>query len=227
MSDNPKAIIDFKDVCFKCLEKKTTTTYSLYRSNYGSSFDNNYTYMQICDDCKPKGIKQWFDEEPEMIDGWCEHYKYEDSIIDFVDTFSVEGQELFWNRCAYGACAHTMDSQHWIDMQLGTLPDEAYEEYGMCSPTTVSLYKERFTTCNHPINKTYDDGSKASYCVFGASGGYGQEAEEYNISSECASCQHYIKRCDPIKNLTTKEFDLYKKYYLGKMNYFNLKDQFE
>lgn len=35
-----------------------------------------------------------------MIDGYCAKYKYEQNIIDFVNTFPIEGQELFWNRCA-------------------------------------------------------------------------------------------------------------------------------
>lgn len=227
MSNSPRAIEDFKGICFKCLKKKITAIYSLYRSNYGSSFDNNYTYMQICDECKPKDIKKWFDEEPELIDGWCEDYKYEDCIIEFVDTFSVEGQELFWNRCAYGACSHTMESQDWIEKKLGTLPDEIYEQYGMYSPKTIRLYRERFPTCNHPINIIYSDKSKGCWCVFDASGEYDQKAEEYNISGECASCQHFVERNEPLKNMTSKEFELYKKYFIGKMKYLELRDKFE
>ncbi|QSF43448.1 hypothetical protein [Paenibacillus tianjinensis] len=193
MSNSPRAIEDFKDICFKCLAKKITTKYSLYRSNYGSSFDNNYTYMQICDECKPKDIEKWFDEDPELIDGWCEDYKYEDNIIEFVNTFPVEGQELFWNRCAYGACADTIESQDWIGMQLGILPDEVYEDYGMYSPRQIKAYKERFPVCKNTYITEYEDGSRGSSCPYGA---FGDEngADGLNISSECYECSRFQER---------------------------------
>lgn len=226
MNNHPKAIDDFESLCFKCLSKKETRKYSLYRSEYGSSFDNNYTYLQICDSCEPEDIEKWFNEEPEIVDDYLANYKYEQNIIDFIDTFPLEGQELFWNSCAHGACADNMGSQDWIDMKLGILPDEMYEKYGMYSPTTIKLYQERFPTCNHPVHKVYDDGSKGCWCVFGASGEYGQKAG-YNTSGECAKCLHYIPRYEPIKEVTSDEFELYKKYYIGKLNYLNLKDKFE
>lgn len=195
MSNDHKAIEDFKDICFKCLEKKITTIYSIYRSNYGSSFDNNYTYMQVCDDCKPKDIKRWFDEEPELIDGWCEDYKYEDCIIDFVDTFPVEGQELFWNRCAYGACADTIESQDWIDMQLGILPDEVYEEYGMYSPRQIEAYKERFPVCKNTYIREHFDGSKGSACgLHNCTWGDEHGNIGLNPSIECYQCKDFVKR---------------------------------
>lgn len=206
MSNNHKAIEDFKDICFKCLVKKITTTYSLYRSNYGSSFDNNYTYMQLCDECKPKDIKKWFDEEPELIDGWCEDYKYEDCIIEFVDTFPVEGQELFWNRCAYGACAHTIESQDWIDMQLGILPDEVYEDYGMYSPRQIKAYKERFPVCKYTYITEYKDGSRGSNCPYGA---FGDEvgSDGLNPSSECYECSCFqVRSSDEQINVVYKTF---------------------
>lgn len=227
MSKQIKAIENHEGICFKCLNKRDDLNkYSLYRSEYGSSFDNNYTYLQICKDCEPKGMKEWFNEEPEMIDGYCANYKHEGKILEFVDTLPIEGQELFWNRCAYGACADSMNSQDWIDMKLGILPDEVYEEYGMYSPTTIRLYEERFPTCNHPINKIYNDGSKSCWCVFGASGNYGQKTG-CNVSHECAKCEHYVPRYEPIKEMTSNEWEQYKKYYIGKLNYLMLKDKFE
>ena len=197
MSNDHKAIEDFKDICFKCLEKKITTKYSLYRSNYGSSFDNNYTYMQICDECKPKDIKKWFDEEPELIDGWCEDYKYEDNIIEFVETFPVEGQELFWNRCAYGALVYNMKSQDWIDMQLGVLPDETYEDYGMYSPRQKKAYEERFPVCKNTYIREHKDGSKGSTCRLHDCT-WGDEFGNIglNPSTECYQCKDFVKRED-------------------------------
>jgi hypothetical protein len=225
MNNRPKAINSYKNLCFKCLNKKKITKFSLYRG-YGSSFDNYRTYLQICDDCKPTNIKAWFDEEPEMQDNFYEEYKHEKDITDLVDSFPLEGQELFWNRCAYGALADSMGSQDWIDMKLGILPDEKYKEYGMYSPTEKRLYEERYPTCNHPINIVHSDESKGSRCVFGASGKYGQEVG-LNISEECSKCQRYTPRNEPIKDMSYDEYKLYHAYYIGKLNYFNLKDRFE
>lgn len=188
-----EAIKDFDGLCFRCLSKKIIQKYSLYRSDYGSSFDNNYTYLQICDNCKPDNIGEWFDEEPEMIDGYCADYKYEDKILGFVDTFPLEGRELFWNRCASGACAYTMESQDWIDMQLGILPDEVYEDYGMYSPRQIKAYKERFPVCKYTFITEYKDGSRGSNCPYGA---FGDEngADGLNISSECYECSRFQER---------------------------------
>lgn len=204
-----KAIENYENICFCCLKEKPIETYYIYRNEYGSSFDNNHTQLQICNDCKPEGINEWFEEKPEMIDDYCADYKLEDKIIEFVDTFPIEGQELFWNRCASGACADCMDSQDWIDDKLGILPDKVYEEeYGMYSPRQIKAYHERFPTCEHPVNAFFNDKSKASYCPFGASGKYNQETD-VNISSECFGCEKYKLRESQIKEM---DYEIYKKY---------------
>lgn len=216
-----EAIENYENICFCCLKEKTNlNTYSISGRGYGSSFDNEDTYLQICDNCKPEGINKWFDENPELIDGYCEDYKHEKDIIDFVDTFPIEGQELFKNRVAYKT--YTMESQDWIDMKLGILPDEKYEEYCMYSPRQINAYKERFPICEHPVNAIFNDNSKASYCPFGASGKYGQETDQ-NISKECFNCKHYKVRENPLKEM---EYKTYKKYelYIKGMQY---KDLFE
>lgn len=198
-----KAIEDIKGLCFKCLEKKNVSIYSLYRSDYGSSFDNLYTHLQICDDCKPKDIDIWFNEEPTYKDYYTD-YKYEDNIIDFVKTFPLEGQELFWNKCAYGASAHTMDSQDWIDMELGILPDEKYKEYCMHSPSEIKAYEERFPNCKQVNIKIYSDGSKGSYCFRSA---FGDEEGNCgcNTSDKCYLCDYYEERVGEIKVINELE----------------------
>ena len=71
-----------------------------------------------------------------------------------------------------------MDSQDWIDMKLGILPDEKYEAYYMISPRQIKAYEERFTTCEHPVNVYSNIGEGFEYCMcpFGAKGEYGQKA---------------------------------------------------
>lgn len=217
MTDKIRAIDDYEHVCFKCLnEKQNLESYHLYRSEYGSSFDNNYTYLQLCDDCKPEGIKEWFDETPEIIDGYCANYELESKITEFIDTLPLQGQELFWNRCAYGACADTMDSQDWIDDKLGILPDEVYEEeYSMYSPRQIKAYQERFPTCEHPVNAAFNDGSIGCYCPFGASGKKDQKVD-YNISSECFGCERYKQREAPRKDMDYSTYKKYELYIRGK-----------
>ncbi|MGG3890215.1 hypothetical protein [Metabacillus fastidiosus] len=216
MTKKVLAIVDYENICFKCLEKKEKIeTFSIYRNSYGSSFDNNHTELNICNECKPVDLEKWFDEEPEKIEYYTK-YKYEKNIIEFVDTFPLEGQELFWNRCASGACADVMNSQDWIDDKLGILPDEVYEEeYNMYSPRQIKAYEERFPTCEHPVNAVFNDKSKGCYCPFGASGNYGQEAD-INISEECYGCQKYKKRETKIKEMSHDTYKKYEVYIQGK-----------
>lgn len=204
-----KAIENYDHICFKCLEEKSKLkSYHIYRDDYGSSFDNNHTHMNICSDCRPVDIDKWFDEEPERGDHFV-NYKFESKIIKFAESFPLEGQELFWNRCAH--TNYTMDSQDWIDDKLGILPDEVYEEeYGMYSPRQIKSYKVRFPTCEHPVNAAFNDTSKGCYCPFGASGNYNQEAD-INVSTECYGCSKYKLRETPIKEM---DYDTYKKYEL-------------
>jgi hypothetical protein len=225
MNNKPIAIEDYEGLCFKCLQKKPITTYSLYRSDYGSSFDNCYTYLQICDDCKPEGIDEWFDEEPETIE-YCANYKFEKNILGFIDSLPIEGQELFWARCSHGACATYMEGQDWIDYKLGILPHEKCKEYGYYSPQEIEAYKTRFPICQHPVNKIYDDNSKGCWCPFGSHGEYGQKCG-LNICSGCYKCKHFTERTTPIREISSEDYDEYVIYYTAKLNQEKYKNKFE
>lgn len=227
MNKKVKAIKNFENLCFKCLQKKPINTYSLYRSEYGSSFDNYYTYLQICDDCKPEEIDKWFNEESETIDEYCADYKYEKNIIEFIETIPLEGQELFWNRCAYGASAHNMGNQDWIDWKLGIMLDEKYKEYSMYSPSEIKAYKEKFPICQHPVNIIYGENSKGCRCPFGGFGEYGQECDEGNIWDACYKCKHFIERITPIRDISDKDYNDYVIYYGAKTNEEKYKSKFE
>lgn len=222
-----KPIEKYDKICFKCLkEKDELKKYYLNRYEYGSKFDNMVTYLQICNECSPEGIEEWFNEKPEMKHDCYAVYKYEQNIIDFIDTLPIQGQELFWNRCASGAIAYYMDSQDWIDMKLGILPDEKYEAYYMISPRQIKAYEERFTTCEYPVNVVYSDDSKGCWCPFGASGEYGQQISP-NISDECYGCEHYKKRETPIKEMDWNTYGKYEKYIRAKIYIEKYKDLFE
>lgn len=223
MTNKIQAVTYRENLCFKCLKEGTQIKkYNLHRSEFGSKFDNYYTHLQLCNNCLPEGIDEWFNEIPET-DGYCAIYKYEDKIIEFANSLPLQGQELFWNGVAYGACAYTMDSQDWIDDKLGILPDEVYEEkYFMYSPRQIRAYEERFPTCEYPVNIIYDDNSKGCWCPFGAYGEYGQKISS-NINDECFYCEIYKKRETPIKEMSSEMFKQYQMYMKGKQ----YKDLFE
>lgn len=82
----------------------------------------------------------------------------------------IQGRELFENQCARGACSYPMESQDWIDVELGVAPDSIYKEYGMYSPSEIKAYEERFPTCENVYLKTYKDGSGSCRCDYGAYG---------------------------------------------------------
>ncbi len=221
-----KAIENYENICFKCLQEKRINTYSIYGRGYGSKFDGSNTKLQICDECSHFDLNKWFNEECALIDDYCERYNHEDEIYNFIDMFPLQGQELFLNRCMSGWTSHVMESQDWIDMVLGILPDEKYKEYGMYSPSEVKAYKERFPTCEHPVNVVYEDESKGCRCPFGVFGEYGQN-EGLNYSDKCYTCEQYSSRETPIKEIKGEDFNDYQQYIISKFKMKKWKGKFE
>ena len=77
MENKIKPVKYTKHLCFKCLkEHKHINNYSIYGRGYGSSFDNENTILQLCDECDNKDLNDWFNEEPTYGEYW-EDYKYE------------------------------------------------------------------------------------------------------------------------------------------------------
>lgn len=183
--------------------KEDLHIYNINGRGYGSIFDSSKFSIQLCDKCNKLISGKWFNEQPELIDGYCEDYKYEEYIESFIDTFPIENQEYVSNEYDN----YQMLRQDWIDMKLGLLPDEKYEEYHMYSPREIKAYKERFTTCNYPINIVFNNNSKGCSCPFGANGLYGQNIDT-NISDECYNCQAYKIREEPIKEITYEKYKL-------------------
>lgn len=194
---------------------------------YGSSFDNFNSYILLCDKCLKQKYKEWFNEHNDIYDDFNETYEHEKDIGDLVNSLPLENQEYFWNSNAYGASASIiMDRQDWIDMKNGTMTDEKYKEYSMYSPSEKKAYKEKFPTCEYPVNKIYDDGSKGCWCPFLAHGEYGQKVDEHNTSIECYYCKYYKKRDTSIKNIKGKDWKDYKLYIEYKLKEDNLEKKF-
>lgn len=225
MTNKTLAIEEYKNICFYCLKEKPVKEYYIYGRGYGSSFDNDNTHLQLCQDCRPEGIEDWCNEEPKMVNGYCEEYIYEDKIFEFVNTFPLQGQELFYNRVSSDGWG--MGSQDWIDMKLGILPDEVYEEYGMYSPRQSKAYNERFSSCEHPVNRIWNDDSKACWCPFGANGEFDQKPNEHNCSTKCYNCNFYKQRETPLKTFDNNTYRKYEKYIRGKLHIEKYKHLFE
>ena len=207
-----EAIKDPKNVCFKCLEKIKEG--ELHRIKipalgYGSQFDNWSTNIQLCHECLKKTNLKWWELEIENFgeDDWCEKYKYENEIFDYIDTLPIEGQELFWNRCSDGNY-YPMDAQDWIDYKLNLLPHEKCKEYGLYSPEERQAYQERFPICKHVQLIKYKDGSSGCKCIRGAFGNKDGTAKGHQTQSECYNCTHFKVRKGEIMTVDMKNEEI-------------------
>ena len=123
-SKNIVAIKNTEGICFKCLKPhKESEIHKIHipSAGYGSYFDNLSTELQLCDSCYAETDSEWWKLEriPYCDDGG-EKFKFDDEIHDYLNDLPLPGQELVWNRFAYGACAHyNMGGQDWIDFKLG------------------------------------------------------------------------------------------------------------
>ncbi|WP_143318739.1 hypothetical protein [Clostridium sp. HBUAS56010] len=210
-SQNVTAIKDTNGICFKCLKKhnqENVHKIHIPSAGYGSYFDNLSTELQLCDSCYAETDSEWweFESVPYCNDGG-RLFKYDDEIRDYLKLLLLPGQELVWNRFAYGACAnYNMDGQDWIDFKLGELPHKKCKEYGFYSPDEIKAYQELFTTCQYPMNEIHNDGSIGCYCPYGASGKKDQQVSG-NISSHCYGCKKYKKRETPILSVKSSDWE--------------------
>lgn len=224
---NSKGIVALEDtsVCMKCLKNKATHTYRIYGRGYGSAFDMSDTKFQCCDECDKSEYKEWFNEI-EVMDDYIETYQHEEKILDLINSLPLESQELFKNR--FDNDEWHMESQDWIDYQLDELPHEKCKEYGYYSPKDIEAYETKFTTCEYVANVTWNDGSKGSWCPFGASGDYGQKVDKYvNLSDECTDCTYYKLRENSIKEIKGEDFQEWENYMVVKLKEDEYKHKFE
>lgn len=209
MENKIKPVKYTEHLCFKCLkEHEHINKYSIYGRGYGSSFDNENTILQLCDECDNKELNDWFNEESTYEEYW-EDYKYEKNILDYVKTLPIQGRELFENQVSSGACSYNIDSQDWIDIELEIAPDEVYKRNGMYSPSEKKAYYDRFPTCKNVYLKIYSDGSSGCMCDFGAHGNKDGSCES-NIWNSCYKCKLYEKKNIDEKLKEVKDFNLTK-----------------
>jgi hypothetical protein len=229
MDNNNTAIINVGNTCCNCLKETTVHNIRIPSMGWGSGFDNWSTQIDLCDDCYKLTDPKWW--ELKRVKGETDwdgtYYEFESEIFKFVKQMPLAGQELFYNRYGYGACADVdMKPQDWIDFELDILPHAKCKKYHLYSPQEKKAYAERFPICQHPVNRVYKDNSSGCWCPFGAHGDYGQKCG-INISSDCYQCKQFSKRTTPIRDLKDNDYEEYKIYYIAKINQDKYKDKFE
>jgi len=225
-----KAIENPEDICFNCLKETNVSKIKIYSMGYGSGFDGWSTRINLCTDCMKLTNNKWWELREKQCDwdkennhGFSE-YEFEEEIFDFVRNMPIEGRELFNNR--YSTDNYQMEPQDWIDYELDILPHDRCKEYGMYSPQEIEAYNDRFPTCQHVANRIWNDGSKGSWCPFGASGDFNQICS-INMSDECYLCKYFIERTTPIKDILAEDYEDYEAYYKSKINQDTYKSKFE
>ena len=208
--NNIKAIINSDQTCFKCLkdfDNSTLHKITIPSMGYGSGFDGWSTEVHLCDDCIKETNQEWWKLKEISEYEYHESYEYEDEIFAFIETLPVEGRELFFNR--YSTDNYRMDSQDWIDYELGLLSHEKCKEYGRYSPQEEQTYQERFPICEHVTLRVYKDGSKGCRCFFGAFGNKDGSAKGHQTQSNCYECTHFELRDGEIMTVDMKLFEIH------------------
>jgi len=229
------AIENHEGLCWKCLQsfnKSEIHNIIISEMGYGSSFDGDNTEIHLCEECYKESIKDnkelWnmeeikcdFDREDDY--GYTE-YRYEKEMLEYINNLPIQSKQFVKNE--FSSDGWNMDAQDWIDYQLGILPHEKCKEYMMYSTEEIKAYEERFSTCEYPANRIWDDNSKGCYCPFGSSGNYNQGVDD-NISSECYECKYHTNRTTPIKDIEDNDFVEYMEYLKMKIKEVELKAKY-
>lgn len=193
-----RAVVNPDNTCCKCLkEDKNIHRIEIGSLGYGSGFDNCSTQINLCDDCLKETNPEWWELRTIVAFHECNHdfkkYEYEDEIFEFINKLPVEGREMVNNHYSYGACADYMESQDWIDFELGILSHEKCKEYCLYSPQEVQAYKDRFPNCKHVQIEIYSDGSSGSECICGARGDKNGNCG-LNTYDRCYLCDMFEER---------------------------------
>lgn len=236
-----KAIHNADCLCWKCLKEKSDIhNIKISDCGYGSTFDNFTTQIQLCEEC--------FNESQKDKPIWCmdkvygtmsdeyiskkdsvefvellidKKYKYDEEMTEYINELPLESQELVYNTYGKGALAYHMNPQDWIDFKLGILPHEVCAEYGLYSPDEERAYKEKFPTCQYPIEIDYGNyvGCRCPFGAFGNTKDGVASADDNRMQRECYECTYYKERTAPIVRIKCEDaddFDLYMEYHLNK-----------
>lgn len=200
-----KALKNHECLCWKCLESKNNIkVIKIPGLGYGSTFDEFYTEIHLCEDCYNDSNTDLWNlniVSTTILGETFDEYENEDELWEYIDNLPIQGRQFVMNEFSDGAGAcYTLEPQDWIDYKLGILPHDKCKEYGLYSCEEIKAYEERFPICEHPVNIVYKDGSVGCRCPYGAFGNKDQELSR-NISEECYQCDFFKKRTSERKTV--------------------------
>lgn len=141
-------IINKENLCWKCLkEYEQVVRIDINPLGYGSVFDSTQSFIQLCSDCLELTNPIWWEFEKTTIDmdGWySEKYIYEDEILNFINSFPIESQELFFNSC--DDRTQKIDPQLWIDMVIKDNNLQYSKKEDIVIIEALELYKKHLQT---------------------------------------------------------------------------------
>lgn len=125
MDKEHTAITNPDVACCSCLgEAEEISHINIKAIGWGSRFDLGSTQLNLCHDCRKQISEEWLKlEVVEQEKSMGRKYKYEDEIIQLVETFPLAGQELFYNR--YNS-KYSINPQTWINNELGNGGGDTY-----------------------------------------------------------------------------------------------------
>lgn len=115
--------------CMKC-GKEFDVPFFIFKigeMGYGSMFDSLETEIHLCEDCFEATPNIWSGDI--VKSGDFEKMKDEEDILEFIESFPMNTQELFFNTLNKRNF-FLMQAQDWIDWQEGRLSKEKCQEYG-------------------------------------------------------------------------------------------------
>ena len=125
----------------------------------------------------------------------------------------VAGQELFYNRFAYGINVPYVPAKQWIaerEKEDGLKYDRSREYKG-------DSYSSRFNECEEVYNVIMPDGTVFSKCPFGECGKEGGKTSLADEKIECLKCSHFKRRSVPIRNIPLSNEEEYRNLRLKEL----------
>lgn len=106
-------------LCYCCNELQESSEhinkYVIKNRKFGSLFQDDNLAIQLCNSCKNKVNKDWFDNikmKKHSTGTYIEEYNKEEDIYNLIESFPIENQEYVLN-CDNGLL-DKMDREDWI-----------------------------------------------------------------------------------------------------------------
>lgn len=190
-----KIVKNSNTVCFNCLKHSNVYVLKIHELGEGSFYNGFNTELHLCNYCLNEELKKWF--ELEVIgNDTKKKYLYEDELLAYVNKMPLAGQELFYNRYAYGKNVIYTPTKKWLEHLSSQNNMSSVEvEY------TGDSYASKYSNCEEVYNLLMPDGSIYSKCPFGLTGLGNAQEDYHNENISCYSCAHYRKRNSQIRNI--------------------------